>query len=1019
MHIDPSDTPFQSAFSDSYMESEQNSIHTESDTPFGGEGFSLSDLPPISEDIGEPDYLKSAVTEETSYSAQNESIETEPDSDSIIKSEFTVENDCFIHTPSGSKICNRVIDAISLSSRSYNALRRGKVETIVQLARLTLPELQSIRNFGKNSIEETIDKLNMFLHERIGKENEEVHLTNSENSGTSESTETIPLLSEDSFIDDTTLSVRAKNCLRRNGVHMISELLQVNEENLSSFSNLGVKTLREILDFRERIQDDLMMLQMPDESKFAREILECLDHFLEEIRIFNMQSKSLRTLLLSELHENCNAIAMEECYACWWKESHVQKALRAYITNCVKEKYMFGISAAALQECLPPSLSMEMLSEILNELTENGQLTLQHGMYYPVMVSAIEVLRELKESRYVEVLDKRMQQKTLEEIAEQYCLTRERVRQLQEKSLRILRQECQAKDFLLAEEQFRVLYETYQLTRDEFTALTGADENAYGFLQLVCKCGDKSPEMIVYDETLPRWMRSNWIRYVRNSPAAKYIYLPEENHRRIAKTRMDIENYILSRYCQDEVSFEEFVRLYNEFIHTHQIEDLILTDAEARTRENKLALSDVVLWKYGKRLRYYNIPAKDYTELLQSLCLSQYHNTEISTLKLFRDNPKLMQQYDIRDEYELHNLLRKIGAESENPSLSFDRIPGIRFEDYDREQMVKERLLELAPIRTEDFAGILSEETGFSFSQTSSWLKCINEYSRNGIFTVDSVPMSDEHMKLLKEALTEECYFFSEVKEIYQKIVPNADANLISSFNLKRMGFVVNSTYIIQHHDSAAKLFEHLLTQNDVQDISPISKRYGCIVSFSQKLAELKDGYDIIEFAPYQYIHIRKLQKMGVEKETLRKYCDAVDVFVEPDTYFTVEYLQKQGFLSELDILGFEAWFYSSLLREDARFSYTKLGGTVLFYKGRQLITEQTLLRYIMGQCDAIELDVLLETIYDTYHITLDKDHVKWNIKDTEMYFDDIMGKLYRDYDAYFEELDAIDEDDWTESEEI
>ncbi|MGN0574569.1 MAG: hypothetical protein ACI4J2_00940 [Ruminococcus sp.] len=284
---------------------------------------------------------------------------------------------------------------------------------------------------------------------------------------------------------------------------------------------------------------------------------------------------------------------------------------------------------------------------------------------------------------------------------------------------------------------------------------------------------------------------------------------------------------------------------------------------------------------------------------------------------------------------------------------------------------------------------------------------------------MDSAPMSNEHMKLLKSHLTEDCYFFSEVKAIYQELVPNADTSLISSFNLKRMGFIVNSTYIIQHYESAAKMFEHLLTQADVQDISPLSKRYGYIVTYFQKLTELKDNYEIIEFSPYQYIHIRKLQKMGIEKENLREYCDAVDMFVDPNTYFTVEYLQKQGFLSQLDALGFEAWFYSSLLREDARFSYIKLGGTVLFYKGNQLITEQIFLHYLLQQYNSIELDELLDEVYDTYHITLDKGDLKWNIKNTELYFDDIMGKIYRNYDVYFEELEAIEENDWMESEEL
>ncbi|MGN0584378.1 MAG: DNA-directed RNA polymerase subunit alpha C-terminal domain-containing protein [Ruminococcus sp.] len=1010
-----SDTPFKLSFS----ESEPNTMQTESDCPFGGAAFSLSDLSPIPEDICEPEYLKPAETEEESQSDFQVTNKPEYDYDSLLGVEFRVENDNIVHTPSGSVINNAEIEVLLLSPRSYNALRRNGIERIVQLANIKMSILKSLKNLGKSSIEEIVSKLNQFLKGEIEKECAPNNLANQENCGMSESAEKVEVVIEDDLVENYRLSVRAKNCLMRNGILHISQLLELSSDDLMSFTNLGKKTLNEILAIQAELRDKVLMMNAPDESSFPPEILGFLDEFMEEIHVFNMSNKHIRSLLLSELDETCSDV--KTCFDNWWREIHVQEALGNYIINCVKEKYMFGISAAEIMKRLPSSVDLEMLFDILYDLTENNLIVLRDNdeMYYPVTVSVMEVFEGKSIERIADVLDKRMRQYTFEEIAEDYGLTRERVRQLQLKAIRILNHECKIKGLMLTEERYRTLFETYQLTKEEFIALTGEDERAYGYLNLVSKCGDTLPEMIVYDENIPRWMRSNWIRYVRYSASARYIYLPEENHRRIKKTRTDIENYILSKYCQDEVVYEKFIELYNEFVRCHQLENLLLTEEEMRTRENALSKSLFVLWKHGRRLRYYNIPSKDYIELLQALDLMQYHNTEISTLKLLRDNPELMKQYDIRDEYELHNLLKKIGAESENPSLRFERTPGIKFGEFDREQMIKERLFELAPIKTEDLAAAISEECGFNTVHITSWFKCIHEYQQDGVYTVDFVPMSDEHMALLKSHLTKDMYFFSEVKEIYQELVPNADTSLISSFNLKRMGFVVNANYIIQHYDSAAKMFEHLLTQADVQDISPLSKKYGYIMSYASKLAELKDDYEIIEFSPYQYINIRKLKKMGIEKENLREYCNAVDMFVDPDTYFTVEYLQKQGFSSQLDALGFEAWFYSSLLREDARFSYIKLGGTVLFYKGRKLITEQTLLHYLLQQYSSIELDELIDDVYDAYHITLDKDNVKWNIKDTEMYYDDIMCKIYRNYDVYLEELEEIEENDWMEDEYI
>ncbi len=46
------------------------------------------------------------------------------------------------------------------------------------------------------------------------------------------------------------------------------------------------------------------------------------------------------------------------------------------------------------------------------------------------------------------------------------------------------------------------------------------------------------------------------------------------------------------------------------------------------------------------------------------------------------------------------------------------------------------------------------------------------------------------------------------------------------------------------------------------------------------------------------------------------------------------------------------------------------------------------------------------------YYSVLDKDHLKWHIKNTELYFDDIMGKVYDEYNTYYEEITSIDDEE-------
>lgn len=86
---------------------------------------------------------------------------------------------------------------------------------------------------------------------------------------------------------------------------------------------------------------------------------------------------------------------------------------------------------------------------------------------------------------------------------------------------------------------------------------------------------------------------------------------------------------------------------------------LYYIDTNLGARRNKYSNSRKCLWKYGSKMRYYDIDSRDYKELLDTLALDRFSNTEISTLKFFNDFPELMNKYDIRDQYELHNLLKK------------------------------------------------------------------------------------------------------------------------------------------------------------------------------------------------------------------------------------------------------------------------------------------------------------------------------------------------------------------------
>ncbi|MEG0457374.1 MAG: DNA-directed RNA polymerase subunit alpha C-terminal domain-containing protein, partial [Oscillospiraceae bacterium] len=58
------------------------------------------------------------------------------------------------------KVLEMTIEELELSVRSFNCLKRAGINTVGDLAQKTLEEMLKVRNLGKKSLEEIINKLN-------------------------------------------------------------------------------------------------------------------------------------------------------------------------------------------------------------------------------------------------------------------------------------------------------------------------------------------------------------------------------------------------------------------------------------------------------------------------------------------------------------------------------------------------------------------------------------------------------------------------------------------------------------------------------------------------------------------------------------------------------------------------------------------------------------------------------------------------------------------------------------------
>ena len=340
--------------------------------------------------------------------------------------------------------------------------------------------------------------------------------------------------------------------------------------------------------------------------------------------------------------------------------------------------------------------------------------------------------------------------------------------------------------------------------------------------------------------------------------------------------------------------------------------------------------------------------------------------------------------------------------------IRFPKMPTIEVGQVDRDAQVKALLFQCAPISGEAFAAKYEETYGIkATSAMANLFGCIEKYYYNGTYTVPDETLPADQTERMRRVLTEDFYSLRRARNLFLREFPDADAERLTPYALKTIGFHVYTDYIVRDtYASAVEYFRSVLTSRDVLDMRGNGKELQRVVAYNSELYSLRAAYKIVEFSPLQYVSIKRLTEHGVTEQTLRAYCEDVAKRYEPGEYFTVASLRADGFMHPLDDLGFDEWFYGSVLLEARElFSYQRIGGTRLFMRGNAPVRIGGLLTELLEHEQKADVYELRDTLEEHFGIVLSKDKLIELVKETDLYYDAIMGAVYADYDTYFEEI--------------
>ena len=888
-----------------------------------------------------------------------------------------------------------------LSVRAYNCLRRAGYFYLAEVIDLDKQELLRIKNFGKQSVDEIYslhDKLKEFSRSEAIRYCCNVGEAEIGNIGSAKNLishvkrinievngfmclNDAGIIVEDVPIQATDFSTRAYNALKRAKIDTVRELALQDTDDFMHISGIGKFSYDEIYTFIEN--RTVVLNNQPALNEGLDEVYEAVSKicayfepcFSEEI------SKLSRNLLIKHLSDMRDS------------DGHLQPVDESVLKNLIRvdpikrllQDKILQIVGNSIFDCISLDdckrdlaridvIDNEAIAWLTDDLIQANQIIVRNGFLYGTTITFDEWCSSLDE-KYQSIIRGRCIGSTLEEIGLEIGVTRERVRQIASKAL--------MKKPQLLEDSYSVIFTKYAFSNEEYQKLFDVKPIIIGYLNLVYEKGKGDIFDFIKDRTIPDVCRNR----CRKVFEKKYIIT--ETDEIIELNREEAMRWFLQKFYSDkETTMKELEEAYVDWLKSYALEENEkMIYANEHSFEANVARTDFCVLKQGKRVRYYDVKGVDIEKLLADVNISQYDGYEISTYKIFLDNAELMQQLDIRDEYELHNIFRKHPGAMKNHNITIGKMPIVNIGNGDRYKQVRDLLYQLAPIGYFDLA--LEYEIRYGVRKETvcaNYFVNIMDYYDGSIFNVDQPRLSlDEHKKI-KEILTEDFYLMNDLSNWFTKIVGKNHEELLNPLNIKELGFRPYSQYVIRNvYPTADSFFTALLTREPVIDLNKFNTGVRSVQAFSASLRDLRDSLELIEIAKEVFVTYDYFCSsiVNCDKETLKVIGRRL-VESKEDELFSINVeeitVDDNPYIKNIN----NVYFYNSLVRIQKGIKSTVIGDVCIGLRGnREPVTRDVFIK-LLEDNGPLSFDELVELAFAEYGLSINKYKVSYLLENVD-----------------------------------
>lgn len=569
------------------------------------------------------------------------------------------------------------------------------------------------------------------------------------------------------------------------------------------------------------------------------------------------------------------------------------------------------------------------------------------------------------------------------------------------------------------EEKFRYLLETYYIPDEWLKDIFGLSENSIDYFNEHFNRGFVSIERMIRDFSLSVHLKRLFTAYI----ADKVCDICGE---RVISTKVDIIKGLLEGYDDEEM---DMVGLYVDYE--------IVTESAPNSDELWFeTLNDFeefveklpfVLWTSDHYFRYCDLTVADINSIISKIDFEKYNDSEISADLLYRDSREWLESFGIVEFFEFYYFL----------IINKERIKKfeVNFKDYlilsigkvDIDKQIRFILEKHKKINFLLFALFYNHIYGIDIEKHSMYKTEIDKYLIDDTLYINKEEilaeaqskvinksqnkdvLTGDEIDKLKELLKEPIYTFKQVKILFQSVVGGNLGYKVTFGNLRLLGYErVGNIVHRKEFKSIEEATEAYLERFEILKLSQLDEDFVQHERIKSVLEAVQDKFKFVGFGPGSFISLKKLSSVGITKKNIYDYIDLVEAFTE-GKYFTITWLRNKNFESVFDSLGFDNYFYDSILKYSWRFEYNSIGKALVFSREAESVTLAGLIEEIVNPLQIIDIYDLIEILHHDFGVEVAEKQIIMAIKkkqNTELYYCDIKEKIYKDYDIYLDNIE-------------